>query len=117
MAIAYIVGALIIVFTHITVVPAAFAAIFKGAFGLKAAGGGVLGYGINMAITWGFKRGAFSNEAGLGSSVMVHSSSNVKEPVSRACGASLRSLLTPSWSAPSPLWCCSAPALWIWKPA
>lgn len=81
MAIAYIVGALIIVFTHITVVPAAFAAIFKGAFGLKAAGGGVLGYGINMAITWGFKRGAFSNEAGLGSSVMVHSSSNVKEPV------------------------------------
>ena len=34
-----------------------------------------------MAITWGFKRGAFSNEAGLGSSVMVHSNSNVKEPV------------------------------------
>ena len=29
----------------------------------------------------GFKRGVFSNEAGLGSSVMVHSSSNVKEPV------------------------------------
>ena len=81
MAIAYIVGAIIIILTHITVVPAAFAAIFKGAFGLKAAGGGVLGYGINMAITWGFKRGAFSNEAGLGSSVMVHSSSNVKEPV------------------------------------
>ncbi|MBQ2254030.1 MAG: alanine:cation symporter family protein, partial [Clostridia bacterium] len=32
-------------------------------------------------ITWGFKRGVFSNEAGLGSSVMVHSCSNVKEPV------------------------------------
>lgn len=29
----------------------------------------------------GFKRGVFSNEAGLGSSVMVHSSSNAKEPV------------------------------------
>lgn len=81
MAIAYILGALIIVGTHISMVPAAFAAIFKGAFGLRAAGGGVLGYGINAAITWGFKRGAFSNEAGLGSSVMVHSSSNVKEPV------------------------------------
>lgn len=51
MAVAYILGALIIVLTHITVVPAAFAAIFKGAFGLRAAGGGVLGYGINMAIT------------------------------------------------------------------
>ncbi|MGN0707600.1 MAG: alanine/glycine:cation symporter family protein [Faecalibacterium sp.] len=81
MAVFYVLGALIIVLLNIAHVPAAFASIFKGAFGLKAAGGGVLGYGINMAITWGFKRGAFSNEAGLGSSVMVHSSSNVKEPV------------------------------------
>ncbi len=81
MAVAYILGALVIVITHITAVPAAFAAIFKGAFGMRAAGGGVLGYGVNLAITWGFKRGAFSNEAGLGSSVMVHSSSNVREPV------------------------------------
>ena len=32
-------------------------------------------------MTQGFKKGVFSNEAGLGSSVMVHSSSNVKEPV------------------------------------
>ena len=32
-------------------------------------------------VALGFKRGVFSNEAGLGSSVMVHSSSNVKEPV------------------------------------
>ena len=81
MALFYIVGALTIVLTHITVIPAAFAAIFKGAFAMRAAGGGVLGYGVSRAITWGFKRGAFSNEAGLGSSVMVHSSSNVKEPV------------------------------------
>ena len=36
---------------------------------------------IKTVITQGFKRGVFSNEAGLGSSVMVHSSSNVKEPV------------------------------------
>ena len=34
-----------------------------------------------MAMQWGMKRGVFSNEAGLGSSVMVHSSSNVREPV------------------------------------
>ena len=81
MAIMYIVGALIVVGAHFTAIPAAFAAIFKGAFALPAAGGGILGYGISQAITWGFKRGAFSNEAGLGSSVMVHSSSNVREPV------------------------------------
>ena len=62
-------------------IPAALAAIFKGAFNLNAAGGGALGYGISQTITWGFKRGAFSNEAGLGSAVMVNSASNVKEPV------------------------------------
>ncbi|MCR4938739.1 MAG: alanine:cation symporter family protein [Treponemataceae bacterium] len=81
MAVIYIIGALIIFFTHITSVPLVFGAIFKGAFATKSAAGGIVGYGFQKAITWGFKRGAFSNEAGLGSSVMVHSSSNVKEPV------------------------------------
>ncbi len=81
MAIIYIIGALIIFFTNITSIPIVFRAIFKGAFAVKSAVGGVVGYGLQKAITWGFKRGAFSNEAGLGSSVMVHSSSNVKEPV------------------------------------
>ena len=81
MALLYIVGAVTVVGVHITAVPAALAAIVKGAFGLQAAGGGVVGYGLSRAITWGFKRGAFSNEAGLGSSVMVHAASNVKEPV------------------------------------
>lgn len=81
MAVLYIIGAVVICIAHINMFGEVFGAIFKGAFGLRAAGGGVLGYGISKAITWGFKRGAFSNEAGLGSSVMVHSSSNVKEPV------------------------------------
>lgn len=81
MALLYIVGALTVVGVHITAVPAALAAIVKGAFGLQAAGGGIVGYGLSRAVTWGFKRGAFSNEAGLGSSVMVHAASNVKEPV------------------------------------
>jgi len=81
MALLSIVGALPVVGVHITAVPAALAAIVKGAFGLQAAGGGIVGYGLSRAVTWGFKRGAFSNEAGLGSSVMVHAASNVKEPV------------------------------------
>lgn len=81
MALFYIVGALVIVVTHAGNIPAALAAVFKGAFNLNAAGGGVVGYSISQTITWGFKRGAFSNEAGLGSAVMVNSSSNVKEPV------------------------------------
>ena len=81
MAIIYIIGALVIFFANIGQVGAVFSAIFKGAFGLRAVGGGIVGSGIKMALTWGMKRGVFSNEAGLGSSVMVHSNSNVKEPV------------------------------------
>ena len=59
MALFYLFGALTVVCVHWAAVPAAFAAIFRGAFGLQAAGGGVLGYGMARAISWGFKRGAF----------------------------------------------------------
>lgn len=81
MAIAYVLGALVIFFMNIGQTGAILTAIFKGAFGLRAIGGGIVGSGVKMALTWGMKRGVFSNEAGLGSSVMVHSNSNVREPV------------------------------------
>ena len=81
MAVLYVIGCIIIVCSHISVVGPAFVAIFKGAFAMKAVGGGIVGSGVKAAVTWGMKRGVFSNEAGLGSSVMVHSASNVKEPV------------------------------------
>lgn len=81
MVILYLLGTLVIIAMHITTIPAIFVSIFKGAFSMKSAAGGVVGAGIATAMKMGFKRGVFSNEAGLGSSVMVHSSSNVKEPV------------------------------------
>ncbi len=81
MAIAYVIGAVLIVCINADMISAAIASIFRGAFGVRAVGGGLVGSGVKLAITWGMKRGVFSNEAGLGSSVMVHSSSNVKEPV------------------------------------
>ena len=58
-----------------------FASIFRFAFGVDAVAGGAAGIAVSTVITQGCKRGVFSNEAGLGSSVMVHSASNVKEPV------------------------------------
>ena len=81
MVILYMVGSIVIFCSNIAMVGPVFAAIFKGAFALKSAAGGIVGSGIKLAIEQGMKRGVFSNEAGLGSSVMVHSSSNVKEPV------------------------------------
>ena len=84
MAVFYIVVGIIIVIMNIKNVPAVFAAIFSGAFNMKAIAGGALGYVFKRAITFGFKRGAFSNEAGLGSSVIAHSASNETEPVKQA---------------------------------
>jgi len=81
MAIAYILGALAVCIANITLIPQALASIFRFAFGIKAALGGTAGIVIRDVITQGCKRGVYSNEAGLGSSVMVHSNSDVKEPV------------------------------------
>ena len=81
MAIIYLICSIIVCLFHIDQFGAVFVSIFKGAFGMRAVGGGIVGSGISMAVQWGMKRGVFSNEAGLGSSVMVHSSSNVREPV------------------------------------
>lgn len=81
MAVIYLVGAISIVVLNAGQLGAVFTSIIKGAFGMRAVGGGIVGSGIAYAMQWGMKRGVFSNEAGLGSSVMVHSSSNVREPV------------------------------------
>lgn len=81
MVILYLLGTIFICLMHISSLGAVFVSIFKGAFGLKAIGGGIVGSGVKLAVQMGMKRGVFSNEAGLGSSVMVHSNSNVKEPV------------------------------------
>ena len=81
MAIFFVAGSLVIIVMNIGKVGAAFAAIFRSAFSFRSAAGGAGGVIIAQAMQWGFKRGVFSNEAGLGSSVMVHSASNVKEPV------------------------------------
>lgn len=81
MAITYILGALIVIFSHASAIPGAFGAIFSNAFNLPSMGGGVAGFTVMIAMRRGISRGVFSNEAGLGSSVMVHSASNVKEPV------------------------------------
>lgn len=81
MAIAYIIGCLIVCGVNVKLLGSAFLSIFKFAFGVKAVVGGAAGIAIKTIIKQGCKRGVFSNEAGLGSSVMVHSNSNVKEPV------------------------------------
>lgn len=80
MVVIYVSCCLIIIFTHINDVPAAFAEIFKSAFGLKAAAGGALG-AIMVSMQKGIARGIFSNEAGLGSAPIAAAAAKTKEPV------------------------------------
>ena len=81
MVVLFVLGSLAIIGVNYACIIPAFKAIFVNAFKPEAFVGGGIGAVIGKVVTQGFKRGVFSNEAGLGSSVMVHSNSNIKEPV------------------------------------
>jgi len=80
----YVISALAIIFFHYSDIPAAFMEIFNGAFAPTAIGGGVIGVMIQ-----GFKRAAFSNEAGIGSASIAHSAVKTDEPVTEGLVALL----------------------------
>ena len=77
MAIFYIVLALIVVLMNFTELPSVFALIFRSAFGLEEAFGGLVG----AAVLNGIKRGLFSNEAGIGSVPNAAATADVSHPV------------------------------------
>ncbi len=81
MVVFFVAGSIVVIGSNYKLIGAAFGAIFKYAFSVPAVVGAAGGTIIKTVITQGCKRGVFSNEAGLGSSVMVHSNSNVIEPV------------------------------------
>ena len=81
MSLLFICMSIIIIIMHIGNIGAAFGAIFGNAFNFKAVGGGIFGYTFGTIIKKGMARGVFSNEAGLGSSVIAHSASETREPV------------------------------------
>ena len=80
MAIAYIVFALMLIFSNLDKIPAAFELIIKGAFNPSAVTGGVIGT-MFIAMQKGVARGIFSNEAGLGSAPIAAAAAKTKEPV------------------------------------
>ena len=68
MSILYVAACLLVLLANLGSVPEAFATIFSNAFSGQAAAGGALG----QVVLMGFKRGIFSNEAGLGSAPIAH---------------------------------------------
>jgi len=81
MGIFYLIGGLFILLSNASQLGPAFASIFRGAFDMKAVGGGVMGYAMFRALRFGVARGVFSNEAGLGSAPIVHSAADTDHPV------------------------------------
>ena len=77
MCVFYCVVCLIILLSNASALPDLFASIFRGAFNLQSAGWG----GLMGVLVIGVKRGAFSNEAGLGSAAIAHSAAKTDEPV------------------------------------
>lgn len=84
MAIIYAVACLVIVFAHSSQLNEAFALIFRGAFTPQAGLGGLFG-----VLIVGFRRAAFSNEAGTGSSAIAHAAVKTKYPASEGIVALL----------------------------
>ncbi|MGP6087625.1 alanine/glycine:cation symporter family protein [Antarctobacter jejuensis] len=76
MAVIYVGTALIILFMNANMIGWAFGQIFEGAFTGLGVAGGMVG-----ALIQGFKRAAFSNEAGVGSAAIAHSAVRTKEPI------------------------------------
>ncbi len=76
MVLIYLSATFYILFANYEKIPQAFSLIFHEAFHPSAVAGGVLG-----VIVQGFKRAAFSSEAGIGSAAIVHATASVKYPV------------------------------------
>ncbi len=76
MAALYILACLVVILSNASHIPEAFAAIFRGAFTPEGIAGGAVG-----VMLVGFRRAAFSNEAGIGSAPIAHASVKTGEPL------------------------------------
>ncbi len=76
MGVLYVLAALVIILMNFNQIGWAFGQIFAGAFTGLGVAGGMVG-----ALIQGFKRAAFSNEAGVGSAAIAHSAVRTKEPI------------------------------------
>lgn len=75
-AISYMFIAIAIIMINFRNIPAALGEIFTGAFGIRQVGAGAFG----SAVSVGLRHGVFSNEAGLGSSALIHSNAEDNDP-------------------------------------
>lgn len=81
MAGAYAGAGLLIVLMNLSSVPVFFSLIFSNAFTSSSAAGGFAGAALAETIRWGFARGLYSNEAGMGTAPIAHAAAMTDHPV------------------------------------
>lgn len=79
-AVLYSIACVYILIINYSRIPAVFQNIFTSAFGIRQTAGGISGFTVSKAVTAGIRRGIFSNEAGLGSSPILHSAAENSDP-------------------------------------
>lgn len=94
MALGYLAMALYVVLTHFSMLPGMLETIFKSAFSLHSAAGGVAGYTMKEAFRYGVARGLFSNDAGNGTAPSMHATAVVPHPVNQGFAAMLGTFIT-----------------------
>jgi AGCS family alanine or glycine:cation symporter len=93
MTLLYLLGGLAVLAVSWRDLPHAFATIVRSAFAGTAATGGFLGATVIHALRWGVARGAFSGEAGLGSSPIAHAAARTSEPIRQGLVSMLEPLV------------------------
>jgi AGCS family alanine or glycine:cation symporter len=84
MVVIYVAASLFVIFANYDMIGSAFLQIFDGAFSPEGVAGGAMG-----VLVQGFRRAAFSNEAGVGSASIAHSAVKTKYPASEGMVALL----------------------------
>ena len=81
----YIILSVSVICRNVSYIPEVFCDIASGAFSVKSAVGGAVGFGMAEALRYGITRGIFSNEAGCGTSPTAHASADTKSPHHQGC--------------------------------
>ena len=80
----YLILGFIIIVINFQAIPGTIGLIFKEAFYPTSVAGGGIGAALASTMRWGFARGVYSNEAGLGSSPIAHAAAKTDHPVRQA---------------------------------
>lgn len=77
----FLVGCSVMLIHHVDKLPSTIAEILRSALGWKAAGGGFAASALMQSFSVGIRRGIFSNEAGLGTSGMLHAAADTDSEI------------------------------------